>query len=257
MVNPDITILMQGILEERTIETLEHYAKSYPFVLSVREDSPLELVHRAARIKGQGTVVLYQTEIPPDVTNQQKIHLHVKSMETALRWIETPFVIKTRADEYFEDFSPFVEKSRTHRGAFISSDIFFRSTKQMPFHPSYHLFGMETVSLIKMVGTVRERLTNNRLHAPNGKDLCTEMLFGLSFLETRGVRPDWKNPAAQMRDHFQIVPIRELGKVRWTWLDHDRGRQWMETPEVENVLGLSISTLNDLERVTQENQSWS
>jgi hypothetical protein len=254
------TLLIQGSITDLALQTIDANRKLFGLhvLLSNRFDATIdEELRRAADV-----VVYYPPTIPEGVHNYQHAHLHTASMEAAIDSLDTTFVIKVRGDEYFQDLSPLVEACKKNPDKFNSCDIFFRSCRQMPFHPSYHLFGMKTTSLIKMLGVIRSRLTTHYVYSPSGNQMCYEMLLGTSFLESQGILPNFKHPVPQMRERFSITPIAAMGNVKWTYSEHkpgewDKGtRVYIDHPNVRNVLGLSISSMDDITIDTTENQTW-
>jgi hypothetical protein len=73
------------------------------------------------------------------IYNEQNRYLQFKSTYFGLKEVETEYVIKVRSDEYFSNLMPAIEKFLIDPNKILTSNIFFRKTSYLRYHPSDHI----------------------------------------------------------------------------------------------------------------------
>jgi hypothetical protein len=130
------------------------------------------------------------------------------------------FIIKLRSDESYRDLSPLINGMLRHPDKLTTSNIFFQADK--PYHFSDHVIAGTTRNVRKMLDITKGILYNNTmgvsgesigLHRyPGG--LRPEQILCTAFMMSKGVQLSLDTWKTHMRDHVNLVNVKELGDYR-------------------------------------------
>lgn len=199
----DTTFVIQGPANSISIKNIKNLLKFGKVIISCYENDNLN-----------------NFDIPEDVlvvrnpfpTNHPFLHPTINSQNgflqayTTLNGLintDTKYVIKTRSDESFEDFSFFIEKLKENPFKYTTINFFFRKDFHYKFHPSDHLFGCDTELLKK---TFKILITKNiLLH-----NMPIESKIFISFLEAKNILIDFEKSKQLTSENCQIVNLRKM-----------------------------------------------
>lgn len=236
----DFTLIIHGPLTMYTVFTLYRHKDSFPVVIVAPR--PKELVDNTIlaevqRLMQQSnnniSLFIYDDAVPSNINNEQNRYLHFFSVHLGLQSCKTPYTIKMRSDEFFSDLSPVVESVSNNKNKLITTDVFFRNSRQ-PFHPSDHLVAGNTQTLLESFGAAKNLCEG--IEIPNsskmirfvadqtkqqvdGKDLrwmAAEQVLGLGAILTQLPANRLREPDTIeiMKELFHIVPAESLGLFR-------------------------------------------
>lgn len=146
-------------------------------------------------------------EIHSQINNKQNRYLQFSSTLTGLENIKTKYTIKVRSDEYYSDLRPIISSLHENSNKIVCNDIFFRKTKNFPYHPSDHLIASETDTLKKIFEkSIIDCENNLKL------DLVPEQHYANNFIEImeNKVPSDIETTNMLMKKYFCVVPTENL-----------------------------------------------
>jgi hypothetical protein len=196
----DITFIVQGLEEKDTFLKLIFTLLEYGHVQLATWDSSegLDLKSTEAHIRKNG------------IHNEQNIYYQVISTWYGLEKCKTKFAIKVRADEWYENFTPFIECMRKNPHKIVTLDLFFRTLGQYPYHISDHIIGGKTTYVFKMFDACR-RLLENKGTLPNMtrlQKIIPEQWLTVSYLRCFYSEDIiTTRPRENMISRFEIVPL--------------------------------------------------
>jgi hypothetical protein len=82
----------------------------------------------------------------------------VNSTLEGLKKSNTKYSIKVRADEYYENWGPFIDKMTNEPTKILTNNVFFRKVERYPFHISDHIIGGLTENLLTMFRNTKRSL---------------------------------------------------------------------------------------------------
>jgi hypothetical protein len=133
----------------------------------------------------------------------------VFSTMRGLELVDTKYTIKVRSDEFYADLSAFINKMLLYPEKMVTNNIlFFRRT----FHPSDHVFGSTTESLMGMCNN----LMKNRYKHKMPIDYCMETRIALAFLEHKNIDVTLEKHDEIFKEYFDVVPVSKMGRHIWT-----------------------------------------
>ena len=229
MITKGVTFIVQGSLTEEALRGIYNYKKLGKVIVSCWDvDSP----HLIDKIPQDVKVIVNKLEVD-DSYNFQNIKYHIGSTLAGLLEAETPFAVKIRSDEYFTKMNKFVSSVYFSPDELTVSNFLFRK-KRFCFHPSDHITGGKTKTLVDMFLNSREMISGYKKdeqvkveslgfnRAYTYKWLTAEMIFCLSYLKTKGVDvvSDIKEMSLEevekyhrriIQQHYRLVRASDLG----------------------------------------------
>ena len=226
------SIIIQGPINNRSINTIESYLKYGEVIVSCWNTDQISLLDK------------YKDRIKIVVNNYSDIEgSHSFVPGTQAPWIyqnyttlkglleaKGYFSIKVRSDESYPVLDALVEKMMTihHKKKnektkeydhhkIVTSNIYFRRDSENKFHPSDHLVAGKTSRMKDVYETAVSYSSKG-----SGNQRFPEQLFCRSVIESRWIKGkgmDTMRPAEsiqQMKDYFDIIRISDLPNHIWT-----------------------------------------
>ena len=219
-----VSIIIQGPLNQRSINTIPEYLKYGEVIISCWDNDDLSLLDKYAQnIK---IVVNHYHDIMRKAikTNQRNpIILQNYTTHNALKQATGYLAIKTRSDESYPVLDPLLNILKKNRDSkewykIVTSNIYFRYDSQFKFHPSDHLIAGSLIRMKQIFEESYLRCATGRI-----KGLGPEQLIGHSTISTYfdpilkcREQPDPNRSKEQMKKHFDIIRIRDLPRCTWT-----------------------------------------
>lgn len=207
----DVTIVVQGRLSPYALEFLPLYARFGNVILSCWETDDLALL---ANVDTAAIPVVLTTPPPAGCGyNYGNVLLQAITTHAGLAHVATPWALKTRCDEYYTDFGPFIAAMRGSPGKLITNNVFFRADKVYKFHPSDHVIGGRTDAMRETFRILRDRCLSGE-PAPRGQPgwMPTEALITTSFLRHLGIEADPRRSREIMQEHIGLVRLSQMGR---------------------------------------------
>ena len=237
-----ISIVIQGPLHKRSIDTIPSYLRYGEVIVSCWDKDDLSLLDKYKdKIK---IVVNKRCEVPRSILRSFGRHgpnpwiLQSYSTYHGIKEAKGFFVIKLRSDESYPDLDAIVHKlffwneDTHHHVKIITSDIYFRFDKDEPYHPSDHIIAGKKRQLER---GFEKAIFNARVERQK-KYSFPEQLICISIIETiwdaenkRYVIPAYKDSKKLMQKYFDIIPIRLLKD--FTWSSSYRKYEGLKQPE--------------------------
>jgi len=228
----DVTIIIQGKLNNVSINNLHHYRKFGRVIVSTWKDcSPrLKLLAWARGAK------LVSSPDPRDLYNVQNIACQCVSTLAGLQAMRTEYAIKVRSDEYYTDLSKFIFAIKSNPSKLVTNNVFFRYDHEAKAHPSDHVVGGTRDHLLKTYELLLNKLKLYKnatiitaqafncegrfgrfikgVDSQPSLDLVAEQLMCLSFLESKKIQFKVDNSRNIMLNNFECVNVAEMGEFR-------------------------------------------
>jgi len=140
--------------------------------------------------------------------SQSTFYWALTTMYNGILGVKTPYVIKTRSDEGWATFDPFISQF-TDDDFLVCGNIFCRKFAEAPFHFGDHIFIVKTEHLKKTLKTLIDICDQGRLktNMPAETVLCTYILKSI------GVEPCKES----YLDFVKIVDINKVKNFHATW----------------------------------------
>jgi len=226
-----ISIIIQGPLNDRSIQTIPKYLKYGEVIFSCWDNDDIS---RLDQYKNQIKIIVnnYHDVISKARRTNQKNPLILQNYTTlkGLQQSKSYFAIKTRSDESYPNLDSLINLLKKNRDTkdpktgiydcykIITSNIYFRYDKQCKFHPSDHLIAGKTSRMLDIFKNSFSRCCLGQIHG-----LDPEQVIGQSVIETYfdpilkfRDRPNPHRSIEQMKKHFDIIRIRDLPQCTWT-----------------------------------------
>lgn len=244
--NP-VTILIQGLLNKPRFEkSLDHYKEvSRGNVILSTWECHKDLVDPSWDIK-----VVYAKPPKFRFFNVANVGCQCLTMINGLRYVNTPYVVKVRSDEYRTNMYHFLGKMFVNSDKIVTDNVFFRPTNHRMFHCGDHSQGAKTSHLTAMFTNALEILKKYPM-CDSKKGLSPEA-FGLEerynmdgvyaeqflvfgYLKYKKEKIDQDRATEIMRRNFECVDVRDMGEyiincnncASWdNALTYDRFREW-------------------------------
>ena len=223
MITKGVTFIVQGSLTEEALRGIYHYKKLGKVIVSCWDiDSP----HLINNVPKNVKVIVNKLE-DDDSYNFQNIKYHIGSTLSGLLETETPFAVKVRSDEYFTKMNKFISSVYFNPDELTVSNFFFR--KSVLFHPSDHIFGGKTKTLVDMFLNSREMVSGYKKNETvkverlgfdksyTYKWLTAEMTFCLSYLKTKRIDVVSENkemPLEEVKEYHRRIIQQNYRLVR-------------------------------------------
>lgn len=230
-----LSIIIQGPLNERINESINHYIKivnrnQHPqehsmmgnIVISYWEGDNEAIIENIKNNK-LITLVKNKTKDLPEFINKKGSRgaspwiLQNYSTLQGLKKATGNLCIKVRSDEIYPGLNIFHKKMTESFRAdeqlkFHTSDIFFRPDREEKFHISDHIIGSAKSAMISAFEESTKECCNKRIKSYT----FPEQLICKSILRSRGEKiKDYKSKET-MKRHFKIVPISSMQNSIWT-----------------------------------------
>ena len=122
----DFTVLVQGPLDETSLENLDYYKTIGPVVISCWNTDDFS---KLSRFDLSSTTILAETPPQKNIIKYGKqyktFHLQVFGIYYGLTQVKTRFVIRTRSDEFYKNLDPLLKKFEQDTGKVVCGNIFF------------------------------------------------------------------------------------------------------------------------------------
>jgi len=201
------TILIQGPLNNVSLENIENYKKFGTVIIS-HWDEKHSIIEKEFPIlkkyKSDPKVKIISKPLPDrndkiGIEKNSTFYWAVESCYHGFMACETEYVIKTRSDEYFTDLSEIINKTLQSKGnVLVCGSIFVRNFMEIPFHVGDHIFGLKTESAKKMyqhlmdmyngkiqleISSAQGIATPFTKYGERKHNVCAEQILGLCFLK--------------------------------------------------------------------------
>jgi hypothetical protein len=144
----DITIIIQGYIinEVDLITTITEYQKYGKIIISSYFENHVDLKKNI--LDNFPTVILIDNDINDfssqfDKSNYNHRHcfFQISTCQKALQYVNTPYIIKTRTDNYFSNINKFIYEVINNPEKITSIQYYIRGFHNCKYHPSDILFG--------------------------------------------------------------------------------------------------------------------
>jgi hypothetical protein len=227
---PEFTILIQGPANTTSLDKVEKYLQVADVVVStwdIQDEEDEELKDCLLRLPKECKTLINDL---PEIKNtvgcdkQSTFYYALKSMHYGLKEINTDYVIKTRSDEWFETFDPFLSKLNPTEDKIVCGSIFVR--KDSPFHFGDHIF----VGKTKFIRSAVEKLVS-RYEATTQEPLegwmvqgslnVAESILCRAILEQMGVDLS-RSEKEVFLENIEIVDVNEVERFICRWHQADK-----------------------------------
>lgn len=210
----ECTIIVQGPLNEYSLDHLHNYAKFGPVIVVGWDNAPPAMLATAReRCRESGArLVLLPPPSPEACLNPQNVFLQATSTTAGLERTETRFAAKFRSDEFYEDLSEMIRRIRNEPERIWSSSVFFRCDKKHPLHCGDHIIAGDTGLLLQGFRSVRTTCTVMP-PIPIDWQPLPEQLITRSLLLAKGVHPMFRRTRDAMVQHFGPLSLNLFGKL--------------------------------------------
>lgn len=227
-----ISIIIQGPLNHRSINTIPDYLKYGEVIVSCWDNDNLELLDQ---YKNDIKIVInkYSKLNGYLISTNRKARPYILQNYTTLNGLKLAsgyFSIKTRSDESFPKLNSLISMLKTNRDSYdpitktsnwfkiITSNIYFRYDRQYKFHPSDHIIAGSTIRLRSVFDKCL-----CKCYLKQNLNLKPEQLIAHSVIESyydptlkRRDFVDTHNSVNLMKKHFDIIRISSLPTCTWT-----------------------------------------
>lgn len=218
----DFTIVIQGRLNKMAFKQLEYYRSVADIVFSCWDGDDESL---REQINGYGLPIVVNPLPSREFFKVGSLYHQVCTTHAGVVLSNTPFIIKTRCDEYFSNLAPIMEFIRKNPNKIIAASAHFAKTKSLPYHAGDHLFACKTQTAVEAFGMLKTLLENKSidLENPLGKFLIElkadrpEQFITMAMLYANGVRDlSLLRADENMKDNYQICQMKNLGNLAYT-----------------------------------------
>ena len=219
-----VSIIIQGPLNKRSINTIPNYLKCGEVIVSCWNNDDLSLLD-AYKDKIKIIVNNYKDIFGKAKRTNQKHPLILQNHTTynGLKEATGYFAIKTRSDESYPSLDPLLKILKSNRDSqnwykIVTSNIYFRRDSQVKFHPSDHLIAGNKKRMQEIFEYTYMRCIMNRIGALGPEQLIAHGVISTyldPILKFRD-KPDPNRSKEQMKKHFDIIRIRDLPNRTWT-----------------------------------------
>ena len=203
----DVTFVIQGPANSISISNIDNLLKFGKVIISCYNTDDLQKYNIPSEVKVIQNPPATEHSLWHPRKNIQNSFFQAYTTLNGLNHVDTEFAIKMRGDESFEDFSSFIEKMKQSPEKYTTINFLFRKDSHFKFHPSDHLFGAKT-SILKDAFNI---LFHRNVEIQN---VPIECKIFLSFLQAKGIMPEWDRSKEQMAQNCQIVNLREMKEFK-------------------------------------------
>jgi len=179
------------------------------------------------------------------INNEQNVYLQVYTTLNGLNSVNTPFVIKVRADEYYSNFNPLIDRMNGNLNKIITTNIFFRKTVTHPYHISDHIIGGLREHVQKMFTNCKRMLESKKSFRMITRGIPEQWLtvgYLLSYYTEDDLK---KDPKGKMISHFNVVNVVDFEEFTFVYTQHFRGKKIKKSvtngnmSEIKNVIDIN------------------
>lgn len=212
----DLTIIIQGPLNNKSINNLKNYEKYGKVIFSGYDSCDANML--------PGSSTLVRNRIPEEpFYNYGNIFLQSLSTLGGLKAADTKYSIKVRSDESYENLQRIIDELSLDDDKIITNNVFFKNHGSYHYHIGDHMMLGKTENLIRMFqGAIEfcykykeERypppISGDKLGLPFGL-MVTEKLLTVLYLQSRGENPTRDNHKELIRKYFGMVRVSEFGR---------------------------------------------
>lgn len=203
MIN-DLTILIQGRCEEKQLNLwIKNYSEWNVIISTWKEIDDNIIFPKNWKI--------IKSNYPPRYYSAFNFDYHLESTIIGLNYVNTKYVLKLRADEYWSNIDVVYNKFKKDDTKVLCGSLFFRPLDTIyPFHISDHIICSTLDNMIKMfVGAKNNIKLNLPLYAP-------ESILGFGFVSNKENfnKTDCvkyiKDSKFYLQKWFDIIDVNEL-----------------------------------------------
>jgi hypothetical protein len=210
----DVTIIIQGRLEQETYDFCIKNYTNCPVIISTWVDCKIDFSNALPNIK----IILSPL---PAVDGVQNLNYQLVSTLNALDIVNTKYTIKMRGDEFYSYPENIYEFTKLEPNKLHTSPIFFRSWQFAEYHMSDHLISATTENMLTLFKSTKANLESGRLNVSKWKQdgvfkkyvssHSPEERLTKSYLEVKERdRFEVEDGRILMKEHFQILDINLL-----------------------------------------------
>lgn len=226
-----VSIIIQGPINDRSINTIDSYLKYGEVIVSCWDNNDIT---RLDKYKDKIKIVVNKYSDLPRFSKKPGaqapwIYQHFTTLN-GLKVAKGHFAIKVRSDESFPNLDLLIEmlKANSHKiknketGKYnwfkiITSNIYFRFSRENQFHPSDHIISGETKRMLKIFEkAVQLCRKKNETRFPE-QLLCKAIIE--TYWDPVNKKMDSMDPkkcTQLMKKHFDIIRIKHLPNHIWT-----------------------------------------
>lgn len=202
----DVTTIIQGPPNERSLNHIPTYQKYGPVVVSCWDDDVPNVTGVTLTANPKPVPVYYVNSA--NKTFSYQIH----SILNGLRVVETKYVIRTRSDEFY-NLDNLIAKYNQRDEIVLCGNIFFKPWTYYKYHMGDHLFIGRTDVLLKAYSALADDVGRYGIMA------CAEQSSTFAILDAFG--DEWTREG--FLRHFDVIDINQLKPftARWNSIGHD------------------------------------
>jgi hypothetical protein len=175
----EVTIVIQGRVNVQHIGRWVQKYKDWNVIISTWNEYDLNIT----QIPEKWTILQFPKP-KKRFFNVTNLDLQILSTLNGLRYVETPYTIKARGDEYFSNLHSFLNEMEYKKDKVICSDVFFRGLQKGSFfHISDHLIGSSTENIKIMFQNTWDLLIDGWLMPVN--TVGPENYLGYGFIKSK------------------------------------------------------------------------
>lgn len=223
-----VSIIIQGPLHSRSINTIPQYLKYGEVIVSCWDNDNLNLIEK---YKDKITLVIndFKKASKLSVRSGAKNPYVFQNYSTleGLKVAKNFLAIKFRSDESYPAIDPILKKIKENRDSknekgihnwfkLVTSNIYFRFDNEIKFHPSDHFIGGQTSRMIKVFEKSTELSSIPTKLSPE-QIICKAALETyFDPIKNNCDRFDYTKSVELMQKHFDIIRINSLPDRIWT-----------------------------------------
>lgn len=219
-------LVIQGPLDRTSIYNIDATSKQFENVIisywSENDKSLLE------NIKSNNVSFVHQPA--PDlsktvgVMKDSTFFYSISSTYKGIMECKSPYVIKMRSDEVYENFDPLKSLFMNDESKFVFGNIFAKPWSHSHYHIGDHLFACERLKLQKSYEILYKIYTNNlninqnawAIQA-NPSHQTAESILAKSFLRAKNIPEETWEQRVTFLDNYNVIDIEKLGKYQASW----------------------------------------
>jgi hypothetical protein len=223
-----VSIIIQGPLHLRSINTIPQYLEYGEVIVSCWDNDNLNLIEK---YKDKITLVIndFKKASKLSVRSGAKnpyIFQNYSTLE-GLKAAKNFLSIKFRSDESYPVINPILKKIKENRDSknekgihnwfkLVTSNIYFRFDNEIKFHPSDHFIGGQTSRMIKVFEKSTELSSIPTKLSP--EQIICKAAIETYFDPIKNSRDqfDYTKSIELMQKHFDIIRINSLPNRIWT-----------------------------------------
>jgi hypothetical protein len=224
-----VSIIIQGKLNKRSIDTIPEYLKYGEVIVSCWENDDLSMLD-----KYKDKIKIIVNKYSSAKTKQKKtgsqapwIFQNLTTLN-GLKVANGYLCIKLRSDESYPVLDPLINKFKYNRDTkdpstnlynhnkIITSNIYFRNDRHSKFHPSDHIIAGTKNRMLESF-----KLSNTYCYKPHTE--FPEQLIAHAVINSyidpilkKTNKANLQNSKELMKKHFDIIRIRDLPNHVWT-----------------------------------------